>query len=80
MLRLFFAGAIALGSAGMVVLTAAPASAEPVCNSEGVTGVVGNYAVGPICVPYPLATDCNSTTINGGIFVVVTENTCVPAL
>ncbi|HEX4655532.1 MAG TPA: hypothetical protein VH274_07310 [Mycobacteriales bacterium] len=80
MLRLFFAGAIALGSAGMVVLTATPASALPVCTAEGVTGVAGNYAVGPICVPYPLATECNSTSTGLGTLIHVTEDTCVPAL
>jgi len=78
MLRLFCAGAIALGSVGMVVGAATPASADPLCQEVSTTGFVGNYNVGPVCVPYPFAAQCTTTTVHG-IVVVATDTTCVPA-
>jgi hypothetical protein len=78
MFRLFCAGAIALGSVGMAV-AASPASAEPLCTSVSTTGAGGSHTVGPACVPYPLAAECSGTTVNGGVFVTVTEHSCVPA-
>ena len=78
MVRLFFAGAIALGSAGMAAL-AVPASADPICVSAATSGAVGDHTVGPRCIGYPDATECNTTNTGLGTLVNVTETTCVPA-
>lgn len=78
MLRLFFAGAIALGSLGGAI-AAIPASADPICTTTTTSGAGGSHQVGPRCFGYPDATECNSTTINGTL-VIVTEDVCFPAL
>lgn len=79
MLRLVFAGAIAVAAVGAAV-AAVPASADPLCTSVSTSGtLVGTHSVGPKCVPYPLAAECNTTSTGLGTLANVTESTCVPA-
>lgn len=79
MLRLVFAGAIAIGSIGAAI-AAVPASADPLCTTVSTSGsVVGTHSVGPKCVAYPLAAECNTTSTGLGTLANVTESTCVPA-
>ena len=77
MFRLLFAAVIALG--GMIA-TAAPASADPLCEGGYVDGSwTSGITVGPVCVPYRFAAECGSTQTGLGTLIYVRADTCVPA-
>lgn len=78
MLRLFSAAALALCSTGMFVAATPSVSADPLCASANTTGSLGMVEVNQVCVPYPFAAECNSTTVHV-LVQYVTENSCVPA-
>jgi hypothetical protein len=58
---------------------AAPAPADPVCAGVDLVTNAGHpVTLGPVCVPYPGATNCRSTEIGVVPTVVVLLYTCTP--
>jgi hypothetical protein len=68
--------ATVVASAGMIFAPAS-ASADPLCEYVGASGVV-NEQVGPVCLPYGGGTECDSGQIVLGNPETVTYEVCIP--
>ena len=81
MVRLLIATGV-FAAAGFAGMAAAPAaSADPLCESASVDTIATNpVSVGPTCVPYSLATECDSNETAFTPWFSVDSDVCVPAL
>jgi hypothetical protein len=72
---LILGGAVAVAS----VLHAAPAQAQPLCQSALVTGLI-YQPVGPQCTPYGGGTTCDTQNLSVGTLAFVSVTVCVPSV
>jgi hypothetical protein len=72
---LMLGGAVAVAS----MLHAAPAQAQPICQSALVTGLI-YQPVGPQCAPYSGYTTCDTQDLYVGTLAFVSVTVCVPSV
>ena len=77
--RVAVTATVAAAAGGFGVATAGGASAAPLCYSVVVEGRTPTFAPPPVCVPYPLATLCEDTTVGSPAVEAVEVYACVPA-
>jgi hypothetical protein len=70
---------VVAAAGGFGVATAGDASAAPLCYFVVLLGVTGTVSSTPVCVPYPLATLCEDTTVGAPAVETARLYVCVPA-